>query len=94
MNIFPTVARIPDEMLKKVDPPNPMLEAYSLTINTNDGIGILLTKHDEGSSKKSQKSMTVDVSTSEKNDKEKTVSQSPKKQPTEIVKVSKESAKY
>lgn len=51
MNIFPTVARIPDGMLKKVDPSNPVLEAYLLTISTNYGTGVLLAKHDEGSSK-------------------------------------------
>ena len=90
-NVFPIVVRIPDGMLKKVDPLNPVLKAYLLSINTNDGIGILLSKHDEGSSKKSRKSKTV--TTPEKTDKETTVSKSSKKQLVEMVKVSKMSEK-
>lgn len=53
VTIFPLVARIPNGMLKKVDPSNPVLMAYLLTISTNDETGVLLAKPDEGSSKKS-----------------------------------------
>lgn len=42
-------------MLKKVDPSNPVLEDYLLSTKTNDGLGILLSKTDEGSSKKPRK---------------------------------------
>ncbi|CAI9284497.1 unnamed protein product [Lactuca saligna] len=74
-----------------VDPKNHVLEAYLLCININDGLGILLSKPDEGSSKKYRKSNTI--LTPEKTDKDTTVSKSPKKQPVEVVKVSKKSKK-
>ncbi|CAH1433804.1 unnamed protein product [Lactuca virosa] len=88
VSIFPTVARISDGMLKKVDPSNPVLEAYFLTINTNDGTGVLLAKRDEDSSKKSRKQKTAAAVPEEK------VDQSPKKKAGVVIKVSKKSEKH
>lgn len=41
--LFPTVARIPDAMLHKVDPSHPVLVSYLKTINLDIEIGVLLT---------------------------------------------------
>ena len=93
VSIFPSVARIPDGMLKKVDPSNPMLMAYLLTISKNDENGILLEKHDEVPSKKSRKPNKVDESTPEKPVQEEKVTKSPKKKAAVVIKVSKKSDK-
>ncbi|CAH1443852.1 unnamed protein product [Lactuca virosa] len=70
-------------MLKKVDPSNRVLEAYLLTISTNDGTGVLLAKHDEGSSNKSRKQETADDFPEEKFD------HSPKNKDGVVINVSK-----
>ncbi|CAH1428154.1 unnamed protein product [Lactuca virosa] len=53
-DIFPTVARIYNVMLSKVDPTNPMLIAYLSNINPNMETGDLLPKGVEGTSKRSK----------------------------------------
>lgn len=76
---FPSVARIPDAMLKMIDPSNPVLVAYLKTINPSIETGVLLPRFDEGSSKQSRKSKKeVDASPSKVVTKKKT-DKSPKK---------------
>ena len=93
LSVFPSVARIPGGMLKKVDPSNLVLMAYLLTISKNDENGILLEKHDEVPSKKSRKPNKVDESTPEKPVQEEKVTKSPKKKAAVVIKVSKKSDK-
>lgn len=49
--LFPTVARIQDAMLRKVDPAHPVLVHYLTTINPDVQIEVLLPKGAEGTSK-------------------------------------------
>lgn len=49
---FPIVARIPDAMLRKVNPANPVLVAYLQTINPCIQIRVALVKSTEGLLKK------------------------------------------
>lgn len=42
--VFPTVARIPDAMLRKVDPSNPFQVGYLQTISCSIVTGVLLAK--------------------------------------------------
>ena len=49
--VFPSVARIPDAMLRKVDPTNHVLVNYLMTINPDIETRVLL-KTREGPSKK------------------------------------------
>lgn len=44
--VFPNVARIPDAMLKCVDPNNLVLMAYFVSINPNDETIVLFAKPD------------------------------------------------
>lgn len=55
MNIFPSVARIPDAMLKKVNPTHKILVKYLQKINPYVETGVLLTV-EAGTSKQSNKS--------------------------------------
>lgn len=86
--VFPNIARIPDAMLKPVDPTNPVLMEYSKTINPNDETCVLLSQSDEGSSKKSRRSKKGAKSTPEKTVPEPKVKKSPKTQSKEVGKVS------
>lgn len=52
LEVFPTVARIPDAMLRKVDPTNPILVAYLQSVNPSVKIGVLLPKGIAASSKR------------------------------------------
>lgn len=54
--VFPSVARIPDAMLKKIDPLNPVLVAYLKTINPTIETEVLFPRSDEGSLKQYMKS--------------------------------------
>ena len=54
--MFLNVARIPDAMLKKIDPSKPILVAYLKKVNPSVETRVLLSKNDEVSSKKSTKS--------------------------------------
>lgn len=54
--VFASVARIPDAMLKKVDPTNPILVVYLQSINSSVETRVILTRTNEGCSKKSKKS--------------------------------------
>lgn len=66
VEVFPNIARIPDAMLKRVDPVNPVLLEYLKSVNPDVQIGMLLSKIDEGPSKKSRKSKKDSKSTPEK----------------------------
>lgn len=55
-DMFPTVARIPNGMLRKVDPTNPILVAYLQTINPSIETSFLLPKSTSGPSKKRKES--------------------------------------
>ena len=57
LEIFSTVARIPDAMLRKVDPSYPVMVAYLQTINPSIETGVLLPKGTGGPSKKQKGSM-------------------------------------
>ena len=52
---FPFVARIPDAMLERVDPKNPVLVPYLKNIDTNVETGKLLPREE----KKSKRSFTI-----------------------------------
>ena len=54
--VFLNVARIPDSMLKKVDPTNSVLVTYLKHVNPSVKTRILLKICEEGSSKKVKKS--------------------------------------
>ena len=56
MEIFTHIARIPDAMLKRVDPTNSVLIEYLKTINPDVETGKLLSKEEAGPSKKSKRS--------------------------------------
>lgn len=47
LDVFPSIAQIPDAMLRKVDPANTVLVAYLQTINPSIGTGVLLAKGDK-----------------------------------------------
>lgn len=49
--LFPSVARIPDAMLRRTDPANPILVQYFTSVNPNVTVGVLLPKGAEGTSK-------------------------------------------
>ena len=51
-DMFPTIACIPDVMLRKVDQTNPIFVAYLKTINPSIETKVLLQKYNEGPSKK------------------------------------------
>lgn len=51
IQLFPSVARIPDAMLRRIDTTNPILVQYLASINTTVSVGVLLPKGAEGSSK-------------------------------------------
>lgn len=52
LETYSIVARIPDEMLRKVDPTNPILFAYMQTINPSIKTGFLIPKSTGATSKK------------------------------------------
>lgn len=54
--VFPNVTRIPDVMLRKVDPSNPILVAYLQTINHTFKTSVLLPKGIAGTSKRGKSS--------------------------------------
>ena len=58
---FPFATRIPDAMLKRIDPSNPVLVSYLATIDTSVETWILLPHKSE---KKSKKLKTTDVGSS------------------------------
>lgn len=51
---FPNVARLPDAMLRKVDPTNPILVAYLHTINPTIETVVLFPKGVAGTSERSK----------------------------------------
>ena len=55
LEVYPNVARIPDGMLKKIDPTNSVLVAYLKHVNPSVKTRILLKICEEGSSKKVKK---------------------------------------
>lgn len=88
-DMFPTVACIPDAMLQKVDPANPLLVDYLQTINTSIKTGVLLQKYTKGplkkrgASKKDEKTSPVPIenllkSPKKSNKREKTSKKNPK----------------
>lgn len=58
-NVFQNVARIPDGLLKKIDPSNAVSVSYLMIVNPSVETGILLQQSDEGSFNKSKKSKKV-----------------------------------
>lgn len=72
---FLTVARIPDALLKRVDPTNSVLVAYLQTIDSSVLTGILLPREE----KKSKRSNKSEHASSEKQTKDSKSSKSPKK---------------
>lgn len=76
--MFPNIARIPDAILKRVDPTNSVLMEYLILINPNVKTSVLLAKLDEGSSKKYRRSKKNDKSTTEQPVNEPVVKKSPK----------------
>lgn len=71
VDIFPTVARIPDVMLQKVDPTNPVLIEYLKNVNTSVETRKLLEKSNEDSSKKRQGSKKKEQASPSKSSPEK-----------------------
>ena len=59
LDVFPTMAQIPDTMLRKVDPVDPVLLAYLQTINPSIENGFLLGKGVVGTSKRTKSSKKV-----------------------------------
>lgn len=59
---FPSVAQIPDGMLKKVDSSNSVLQAYLKKIDPSVETRILLSRIEEGPSKCSRRSKKVEES--------------------------------
>lgn len=57
--VFLNVARIPDAMLQKFDPADPVLVAYLQTANPSIETGVLLPKGIEGNSKRGKNLKTV-----------------------------------
>lgn len=57
--VFPPIARIPDAMLRKVDPPDSVLIGYLQTINPSIKIGVLLANGIVGPSKRAKGSKKV-----------------------------------
>ncbi|CAI9290649.1 unnamed protein product [Lactuca saligna] len=84
---FSHVARIPDAMLKKVDPTNVVLIDYMTTIDSKVETGKLLTKEGVGHSKKSKTTKKGVIVNPELNFHETKQSKSPKKttKPDELV---------
>ena len=60
------IARIPEAMLKRVDPANLVLVEYLKNINPDDETGKLLSKEDVGPSKKLKRSSKDAKSTPKK----------------------------
>lgn len=54
IDVFPTISRIPNSMLKNFDPSNPVLVAYQKHVNPSIETGVLLPKSTEGPSKTQQ----------------------------------------
>lgn len=80
--MFPTIARIPDSMLQKVDPSHLVLVTYLKTINPSIEIGVLLPKNVRGPSKKrrgSKKDVRDSLSKSSPEQIEKAKKHTPKK---------------
>ncbi|CAI9281661.1 unnamed protein product [Lactuca saligna] len=61
--VFPSITRIPDAMIKCVNPTSSILMTYLASINPDEDTGILFAKPDAGSSKKSRKSKKTEKST-------------------------------
>ena len=59
LDIFPTVAWIPDTMLQKFNPVDPILLAYLQTINPSIETGVLFAKGVVGTSKRIKGSKKV-----------------------------------
>ena len=55
LDVFLFAARIPDAMLKRIDPSNPVLISYLESIDSSVETGILLTQTTEKKSKKAKK---------------------------------------
>lgn len=53
--LFPSVARIPDAMLRRIDPANLILVQYFTSVNPNVTVGVLLPKGAEGTSNHAKK---------------------------------------
>lgn len=81
VEIFTLVARIPDIILKRVDPTNAVLLEYMTTIDPTIETGKLLTKEGAGPLKKSRKSKKDVKVTPEKPITEPKKTKSPKQQP-------------
>ena len=81
VDIFLTVARILDSMLKKVDSSNPILVNYLLKINMSVKTGVLLPKTTEGPSMKQRGSKKEAQPSPSKVSPVATVEKSPKKIP-------------
>lgn len=59
-DVFPSISRIPNAMLSKVDSANHILVSYLQTINPSNQTGVLLKKSEEGPLKKHSESKKDD----------------------------------